>query len=536
MNRAWVVMFLLFAFLWCHAQENLPLNRDVVFTLDRYLNKKESKVFTALKPFNKSMVELEVNIDSILTPGRKTVTGKQSWIMRKLFHEDLFVVNYEDFHLYIDPLFNFGYGRSFNENSNLYYNTRGAQIKAVFGKKLYFVTSYYETQAKFPDYVSEFVNTYEVAPGQGRVKNFKSTAFDYGTPYGLVSYSPDKHWNIQAGMDKNFIGDGYRSLLLSDNAFQSPFLKVFLNYGWFYYQSIYTSFQNLSTDSVLHAPNVWYHGYQTKPATFHFAGFRIGKKVELGLFEGVIFEASAKNSKFNYSSLIPIIFVNTIQYSLSDENNALIGITAKYKPISNLNFYGQLMIDNLNLKKLSVKGYQGNAWGFQLGSKYFNMFGLQNLNLQVEYNQVRPYAYAHQDPMQSYTHYNQSIAHPLGANFREAIGFINYKYRRIFAEWEFMYALTGIDTNHSNWGKDVFSSQLQASTGYQSQDNKIGQGVKTHNFETGIRAYYLLNPKTNLQFEVGYFYRNQRNELWNKTTGYFYFGLKTALTNVYHDF
>ena len=518
-----------------HAQENLPLNRDMVFTIDRYLNQKESNVFTALKPFHKSAVETEVNVDSVLTPGCKTYNKKQKWIIRKLFHEDLFIVNFEDFHLYVDPLFNFGYGRSFSESQNLYYNTRGAQIKGVFGKKLYFISSYYETQARFPDYVSEFVNTYEVAPGQGRVKNFKSTAFDYGTPYGLVSYSPDKHWNIQLGFDKHFIGDGYRSLLLSDNAYQSPFLKVYLNYGWFYYQSIFTSFQNLNTDSVLNAPNVWYHGYQTKPATFHFAGFRIAKKLEVGLFEGVIFEASDKNKKFNYSSLIPVIFVNTIQYSLFSENNALIGMTAKYKPINNLNFYGQLMIDNLKVKKIG-KGYQGNTWGFQLGSKYFNMFGLQNLNMQLEYNQVRPYAYAHQDPLQSYTHYNQAIDHPLGANFREVIGFINYRFRRFLAEWECLYAVTGLDTNNTHWGQNVFVSQYNATPGYRSENNRIAQGVKTYLFETGIRAYYLLNPKTNLQLEAGYFYRNQRNELWNRNTSYFYIGLKTALTNIYHDF
>jgi hypothetical protein len=536
MNRIFAVLFLWLSVLSGYAQENLPLNRDVVFTMDRYLNRKDSKIFSAIKPFDQSMVAMEVNVDSALIPGCRKAKDKERWIMRKLFHEDLFIVNYEDFHLYVDPLFNFGYGRSFQENIDLYYNTRGVQIKGVFGKKLYFISSYYETQARFPDYVSEFVGKYEVAPGQGRVKNFKSTAFDYGTPYGLVSYSPNKHFNFQLGFDKHFIGDGYRSLLLSDNAFQSPFFKVYLNYGWFYYQTIFTSFQNMNTDSVLHAPNAWYHGYQTKSATFNYAGFRIAKKLELGLFEGVIFEASDKNSKFNYSSLIPVIFVNTIQYSLSDDNNALIGMTAKYKPINNLNFYGQVMVDNLNVKKLFVKGYQGNTWGFQLGSKYFNMFGLQNLNLQMEYNQVRPYAYAHQDALQSYTHFNQSLAHPLGANFQEVVGFVNYRYRRLFAEWQCNYALTGLDTSNTNWGQNVFASQLSATPGYQSENNRIAQGAKTYLFETGIRAYYLFNPKTNLQFEVGYFYRNQHNELWNKTTGYFYFGLKTSLTNVYHDF
>ncbi len=536
MNRIPAIIFLCIIALSGFAQENLPMNRDMVFTIDRYLNRKDSKVFTAMKPYNKIVVDMEVNIDSALTPACKKQKEKEKWIMRKLFHEDLFIVHYEDFHLYIDPLFNFSFGHSFGEHRNFYNNTRGFQIKGMFGSKLYFVTGYYETQAFFPNYISAFINKYQIAPGQGRVKDYKSGGFDFGTPYGLVSYIPNKQVNLQLGLDKNFIGDGYRSLLLSDNAFASPFFKVNLTFNWFYYECIYTMFQNLDTYRVLKAPNIWYHGYQTKPASFHFAGFRIAKRLELGLFEGTIFQASTKSRDFNYNFLQPFIFLNTIQYSLSDKNNSLIGMTAKYKPFNKLNFYGQLMIDNLNLKKLSVTGYQGNAWGFQLGTKYYNMFGLQNLNMQLEYNQVSPYAYAHEDSLQSYTHFNQSIAHPLGANFRELLGFINYRYKRWFTEVEIMYAQTGLDTYNSNWGQNIFASALLASSGYNSDGNKIGQGIKTSLFETGIRASYLMNPKTNMQFEGGYYFRKQSNSSSQQTTSYFYFGLKTSLTNIYHDF
>jgi len=265
-KRAGLFFLLIVISLLCVAQENIPLNRDIVFTLDKYVNRKDSKVFTALKPYNRAYVDPLVNIDSALTPGCKKAKEHERWIKRKLFREDLFVVNSDDFHLDVDPLFDFSYGRSLGENKSLYTNTRGVQLKGTFGKKIFFITSYYETQARFPDYVTAFATKYEVAPGQGRVKNFKKDAFDFGTPAALVSYSPNKHLNFQFGYDKNFIGDGYRSLLLSDNAYQSPFLKVFLNYGWFYYQTIFTSFQNMNTDSVLNAPYIWYHGYQTKPA------------------------------------------------------------------------------------------------------------------------------------------------------------------------------------------------------------------------------------------------------------------------------
>ncbi|HOY30716.1 MAG TPA: hypothetical protein PKW80_02445 [Bacteroidales bacterium] len=518
------------------AQENIPLQRDIVFTLDKYLNKADSRAFTALKPYNKSFIEQAVNPDSALTPGCRKPKEKERWIIRKIFREDLIVVHQGDFHLFISPLFNFGYGRSLADDKNLYFNTRGVQLRGAIGQNLYFISSYYETQARFPDYITGFIKKYEVGPGTGRVKNFKAGGYDYGTPYGLVSYSPDPHWNIQFGFDKNFIGDGYRSLLLSDNSYQYPFLKIFVNYKWFYYQTIFTAFQNLNTKSVLDTPYLWYHGYQTKPGTFNYAGFRIGKKLELGLFEGIIWKASAKNHKFNYNSLIPVILVNTVHYSLSNQDNAMLGVTAAYKPVASLKLFGQLMIDNLKINKLFAKGYQGNTYGFQLGAKYFDMFRIKNFNAQLEYNQVRPYAYAHPNPLQSYTHYNQSLTHPLGANFREIIAFLNYRYGRIFSELQFNYAITGLDTSNTNWGQDVFISQAKAQNGFRSDGNHIAQGVKTGIMNAGLRVSYLFNPKTNLIFEAGYYARMLNNDSDKQLTHYFYFGFKTSLTNIYNDF
>jgi len=518
------------------AQEIIPLQRDIVFSLDKYLNRKNTGVFTALKPYNKTVVDPVVKADSAITPGCKPAKEKERWVMRKIFREDLFVINYQDFHLYVSPLFNFGYGMSLAEKKSLYYNTRGVQLKGTFGKKIYFITSYYETQARFPDYITNHIKTFEVGPGTGRVKDYKTGGYDFGTPYALISFTPEPHWNIQFGFDKNFIGDGYRSLLLSDNTYQYPFLKIHVNYEWFYYQTIFTAFQNLNTAAVLNAPYVWYHGYQTKPGSFNYAGFRIGKSVELGLFEGIIWRAAEGSRKFNWNSIIPVIFVNTIHYSLFDQNNIVVGLTAKYKPLNTLNFYGQLMIDNLKFNKLFKRGYQSNAVGFQLGGKWYNMFGIQNWNIQAEYNQVRPFAYSSPNPLQSYTHYNQALAHPLGANFRELIGFMNYRWHRIYAEAQLAYAMTGVDTDTTNWGQNIFLSQTTNQRGYDSQGNFITQGLKTDILNAGIRVGYLFNPKTNLVVEAGYNMRHYKNSADNLLTHYFYFGLKTSLTNIYNDF
>ena len=196
------------------------------------------------------------------------------------------------------------------------------------------------------------------------------------------------------------------------------------------------------------------------------------------------------------------------------------------------------MIDDADFGKLFTKGYQRNTFGFQAGARIYDI-GLQNLNLQIEYNQVRPYTYAHRNPLQSYTHFNQPLAHPMGANFRELLGFLNYRYRRIFAEISFMSATTGLDMDSSNtvnWGQNVFVSQNSASRGYNSLGNFTGQGVSTYLTQAGVRISYLFNPKTNLRVEASWGIRLQNNYMMHEQSQWFFVSLQTALTNVYHDF
>ena len=47
---------------------------------------------------------------------------------------------------------------------------------------------------------------------------------------------------------------------------------------------------------------------------------------------------------------------------------------------------------------------------------------------------------------------------------------------------------------------------------------------------------FIVNPKTNFKFEVGYVYRNQINDYGEQRTNYFYLALKSDLFNRYYDF
>ena len=71
-----------------------------------------------------------------------------------------------------------------------------------------------------------------------------------------------------------------------------------------------------------------------------------------------------------------------------------------------------------------------NKFGYQLGYKIFNTFSVDKLTLQTNNKIDRPYTYSHSNTYQNYAHYNQPLAHPLGANFSEYLFLINYKWKK----------------------------------------------------------------------------------------------------------
>lgn len=89
--------------------------------------------------------------------------------------------------------------------------------------------------------------------------------------------------------------------------------------------------------------------------------------------------------------------------------------------------YGQFILDEFKLKELTAgNGSASNKFGYQIGFKSYDFMKTKNLYMQMEYNRVRPYTYSHWTTLQNYGHYNQPLAHPLGANFAEFLTIIRY--------------------------------------------------------------------------------------------------------------
>ena len=74
-----------------------------------------------------------------------------------------------------------------------------------------------------------------------------------------------------------------------------------------------------------------------------------------------------------------------------------------------------------------VRGNWTNKQAVQGGIKYINALGIPNLDLQGEVNIIRPFTYMNYDSTTNFTHYNQPLAHPLGANVKEMIFLARYQ-------------------------------------------------------------------------------------------------------------
>ena len=244
--------------------------------------------------------------------------------------------------------------------------------------------------------------------------------------------------------------------------------------------------------------------------------------------------APAASRGYELSYLNPMLFLRPVENSQDSPDNVLLGMNAKWKINRRNTLYTQIMLDEFFLSEVREgTGWWGNKQGVQFGYKSSDLFRLKNLNFQTEFNFVRPFTFQHRSEAQNYTHHNQAIAHPLGANFIESVTFLNYRWRNFFGEIKFQYAKMGQDTGDVNLGNDIFKS-------YESRTGEYGHfmfgGLESKLNSVDIRINYLVNPKTNFNIEIGTVMRKFSNAISIDESQLIYFGIRTGLENYYFDF
>ena len=517
---------LFFSPILSHAQSfPLPYDFNYYNKIVDTLYSIHQRIHTSIKGFGLQDSAAQAAFDSV--QGIKYYPPKRNYIIRKLFNEHLVQFYKKDYAFYFDFMPDFQMGKELGRSST-WLNTRGFQLGGKIGKEIYFHTSFYENQGKFPFYLTDFINRSTVVPGQGYIRAFRKTAFDYSNADGYVSYVPSKYFTFELGHGKNFIGDGYRSLLLSDNAFNYPYAKIITTVGPFKYMNIWTQMQYLNgfhfTDST---------AFPKKYSVFQYLDWSINKNFTFGIFENTMIRPRG----FDLNFVNPIIFLRPVEFSVGNPDKSLLGFTGSYKIAGRYLVYGQLVINEFTAAKVfGDPGYWANKQGFQLGVRAFNFLKVRKLNLLAEMNTIRPFTYTALNPLIGYSHYGQPLADPLGTNFREFIFIGNYTYKRFDFRGQLNLALIGLDdpaNQGQSTGGDIFKPYT-IRTG--NEGFFIGSGVRSNFFFADLRASYMLNYKNNLRLEFGYTNRTLNNQLAHQTSNYFNFGIRASFRNFYYDF
>ena len=421
---------------------------------------------------------------------------------------DLYHVQAKDFSFRLNPVLLLQAGKDGGENSLSglrYVNTRGISFEGLIDQRLGFYGFLTDNQEAVPGWVYQrgFRDNglVPVAPHEGYTKYFKDKIdqYDFFTARGGITYAATKHINVQFAHDRNFIGNGYRSLILSDYSAPYFFLKLNTRVWKFNYQNIFAELN--ARRSITGRDSL----FPKKYLALHHLSLDVTDNFNIGVFESEVAGGPGRGLELQY--LNPVIFYRAIEQNVGSTDNALLGLDFKWNIKHRAQLYGQLVLDEFKLSEITAgKGWWANKQAIQLGGKYLDVAGVPNLDLQLEFNYIRPYTYQHENEFTNYQHYQQPLAHPMGANLTELLGVLSYQpLPRLNLVAKLFYTVQGVDslattrTAFNNYGSNVLLSYNTriAGNGIDADHGmRTGQGDKNRLVHFDFTATY--QPRLNL--------------------------------------
>lgn len=439
---------------------------------------------------------------------------------------DLLHVNTDDFFMVVNPVIyaQAGYERDGGLRT---INTRGLEVRGRIADRVGFYTMLADNQEKVPGYIDSWAQQHRGQfPGEHyTVKNGNN--YDMFLARGYFDFSLLRdHIGLTFGYDRNQVGYGLRSLLIANTTAPATFLRLRSTWGKLSYENLYTEL--VANNTVLQNGDGL---LPRKYASIHQLNYVPNHWLSVGIFESTVF---AKKSGVPVEMLIPVIGYQSLAKQLGNNaNNNAWGIQFKALPTQGVQVYGQLYVDKTDGLALGSASWK-NQYAAQLGLKYFNVAGIANLDLQAEFNMIRPFTYtAETDSIASYTHYNQPLAHPMGNNYAELIGQLRYQPLPLLTiTAKAIVSKRGTDSTAAQQiGNGIYSLSANRTGG----DNyPMFTGLAEKGLFGNLNAAYEIRP--NIYFEAGgTYFRKDQEGLNSGNTIYIYGGLRWNISRRAYD-
>ena len=160
------------------------------------------------------------NLRSLLMNNSEWVRGdkgafasrKSLWNTFYRTKANFFEVDQKDFFLAVNPVFQFQQSIESDNDERIFLNSRGLTLRGMIAERVGFYTYLVENLERAPQFVQNTTDSFRAIPGAGRFNDYKVTGWDYSDARGGITFNAAKYLDFQFAYDRNFIGNGYRSL------------------------------------------------------------------------------------------------------------------------------------------------------------------------------------------------------------------------------------------------------------------------------------------------------------------------------------
>ena len=222
----------------------------------------------------------------------------------------------------------------------------------------------------------------------------------------------EKPWlRIQAGRDEIDWGPGFHSgLAITRNMPPADMIRLASRFRRIAFSSAHIFLRSGSGAKYLAA---------------HRLDWLVTPRLQIGAGETVVYG----NRDIEMAYLNPLMLYHVAEHHLGDRDNNTLFFDLSTTLLRGSRIYASYFIDDMTSTE-SLTRYFGNKFAFLTGALWSDPLGVDNLDLRIEYSRVEPFVYAHDDSLNTYTHYDKVIGHWLGPNSDSAILLAGYQLGR----------------------------------------------------------------------------------------------------------
>ncbi len=226
----------------------------------------------------------------------------------------------------------------------------------------------------------------------------------------------DFDWlRIGLGRETRLWGNGYVDrLYIGNGAAPLDGLEVGVRFENFSYRYMHAAALGISESQ-------WTFGPEADIPQKHVVTHRFaveGDWGEVGFQESIVYSERS----FDLAYLNPLSFFKSVEHSLRDRDNSLIGVDATVRPLPGLQLRGQWILDDLIFDSIGTD-YWGNKTAWTLGAMWSTDFAV---DIALEYQRHEPFVFSHFNIQNSVTNDEAPIAGSLQPNSERTTAFVRY--------------------------------------------------------------------------------------------------------------